>query len=271
MTHIGKIGRLSQTRRDQLGQRIEDGLPGVEIIDWLNQQPDVHQVLADHFDGHPITEQNLSDWRTSGHLEWRRQAEASQTLRALAEEAAELQDLATRRQLIDQFALVLIVELYRQGMQLLAAETDPEKRWQRLCRINRELAQLRRLDLATARQRMDEERNQKEIHQNPEAGPRSGFAIETPASGGEPATSRERPTPSAALPIGLPNETHSSTTPAPKAAPAPAVSRPTRPATPSTQPKSRPNLFLPPIDLTVPAKFGLHAGKSNLIVLNHEP
>jgi hypothetical protein len=95
MTHIVKIGRLSQTRRDQLGQRIEDGVPGAEIIAWLNQQPDVQQVLSDHFDGHPITEQNLSDWRQAGHLEWLRREEASQTLRALAEEAVELQDLTT--------------------------------------------------------------------------------------------------------------------------------------------------------------------------------
>ena len=54
-----------------------------------------------------MPEQNLSDWRTSGHLEWRRPAEASQTLRALAEEAVELQDITTLHRSFDQFALVL--------------------------------------------------------------------------------------------------------------------------------------------------------------------
>ena len=246
MTHIGKIGRLSQTRRDQLGQRLEDGAPGVEIIAWLNQQPDVQQVLADHFDGRPMTEQNLSDWRTSGHLEWRRQAEASQTLRALAEETAELQDLTTHRKLIDQFALILIVELYRQGMQLLAAETDPEKRWQRLCQINREFTKLRRLDLATARQRMEAERNQKEMNRDPEASPRSGGAKDSPTARPGRSASQELSAASSILEAAL-------------------RSKVSPPATSGTQPKSQSALYLPPVDLTVPAKLGPYRGKSSLI------
>jgi hypothetical protein len=36
MTYIGKIGRHSKTRRDQSGQRLEDGLPDTEIVHWLH-------------------------------------------------------------------------------------------------------------------------------------------------------------------------------------------------------------------------------------------
>ena len=61
-THTGKIGRLSKDRRHQLALRIEDGLLGSDIVHWLNQQPDVQQVLNQYFHGHPITEQNLSAW-----------------------------------------------------------------------------------------------------------------------------------------------------------------------------------------------------------------
>jgi hypothetical protein len=268
MTHIGKIGRLSQTRRDQLGQRLEDGVPGVEIIAWLNQQPDVQQVLADHFDGRPMTEQNLSDWRTSGHLEWQRREAARHTMEALADEAAELQDITTLHRTFDQFTLLLIAELHRLGLQLLAAETDPLKRWQQLCQINREFTRLRRLDLAAARQRMNEERNPTEIHRDLEAshGPRCA----EDSSNTRPGHSADQKLPAApsALEVGLRSKITPPTTPAPNATPVPAVARPTPPATPSRQQKSHSALFLPPIDLTVPAKLGLNIGKSSLIGVN---
>src|SRR5580698_4446633 len=57
-TRIGKIGRLSKERRNELGQRIEDGLPGMEIVQWLNAQPDVQKILQAQFAGRPISEQN---------------------------------------------------------------------------------------------------------------------------------------------------------------------------------------------------------------------
>ena len=48
-THTGKIGRLSKDRRHQLALRIEDGHPGADIVQWLNQQPDVQKILQDQF------------------------------------------------------------------------------------------------------------------------------------------------------------------------------------------------------------------------------
>jgi hypothetical protein len=249
MTHTGKIGRLSQARRDQLGQRIEDGVPGVEIINWLNQQPDVQQVLSDHFDGRPISEQNLSDWRQSGHLEWLRREAARHTMEDLADEAAELQDTTTLHRTFDQFALVLIAELHRLGMQLLAAETDPQKRWQCLCQLIREFSKLRRLDLAAARQRTDEERRQEAVDRSPEAGPRPHCAEDSPATRPRPSADQELPAAPNTLEAALRSPINS-------------------PATSSTQPKSRSTLFLPPVDLTVPAKLGLNPGKSSLIGVN---
>jgi hypothetical protein len=120
MTHTGKIGRLSQARRDQLGHRLEDGCTGIEIVDWLNEQPDVRRVLTDHFGGRPITEQNLSDWRQSGHVEWVHREEARQAMANLAEQGDDVQDLIGARHLADEFALVVLAQIHRFSRLLLS-------------------------------------------------------------------------------------------------------------------------------------------------------
>jgi hypothetical protein len=158
MTHTGKIGRLPTTLRDQLGHRLEDGLPGTEILAWLNQLPEVQEILDDHFDGRPITEQNLSDWRQAGHLEWIRREEARQAIVGLAEQADDVNDLVGGRHLVDEFALVVVAEIHRLSRLLLSDEVDLEKRWQRLREINRELGQLRKQDHEASKLRLAEER-----------------------------------------------------------------------------------------------------------------
>jgi hypothetical protein len=145
-THTGKIGRLPHAIRDQLGHRIEDGRPGAEIVQWLNDQPQVKTVLAEFFGGRPINEQNLSDWKQSGHLDWLRRQDSSEAAQRLVEFAADLEHTSGTRSLCDRFAVVLAAEMMRVGMALFDAETDLEKRWKRLCEIQRQLSQLRRDD-----------------------------------------------------------------------------------------------------------------------------
>ena len=72
-THIGKIGRLSQSRREELGERMEDGQTGKELAEWLNSLPDVQALLKEKFGGLPGNEQNTCPTGGSlGHLEWLR-------------------------------------------------------------------------------------------------------------------------------------------------------------------------------------------------------
>jgi len=163
MTHTGKIGRLPTTLRDQLGHRLEDGLTATEILDWLNQLPEVQQILDDHFDGRPITEQNLSDWRQAGHLEWIRREEARQAIVGLADQVDDVHDLVGDRHLVDSFALVVVAEIHRLSRLLLSDEVDLEKRWQRLREINRELAQLRKQDHEASKLRLAEDRCAMEV------------------------------------------------------------------------------------------------------------
>jgi hypothetical protein len=163
MTHIGKIGRLPKAIRDELGVRLEDGLPGSEIVQWLNSLADVQDVLQRYFQGRAITEQNLSEWRQAGHQDWLRRQDASDTARNFLESAQDLEELAGERGLSTRFASIFAVELTRLAMALLEPETDPEKKWQRLCEIHRELSRLRRDDDRAARTLIEQERWQYEF------------------------------------------------------------------------------------------------------------
>jgi hypothetical protein len=163
MTHIGKIGRLPQDIRNQLGQRIEDGLPGTEIVHWLNSLPDVQQVLKDHFGGRPITEQNLSEWKQTGHPEWLRRQEARLAALQLIEDSDEWESASDDRPMSDRLATVLSVEMVRLAMTLLEQETDPEKRWQRLCAVHQVLSQMRRDDHRALQMRIKQEQWEQEL------------------------------------------------------------------------------------------------------------
>lgn len=78
MTRNGKIARLPKDIREELNRRLEDGEAGVRLIEWLNGLPEVVKVLAEEFEGVPINDVNLSQWKNGGFLDWqaRQRAEA---------------------------------------------------------------------------------------------------------------------------------------------------------------------------------------------------
>jgi hypothetical protein len=69
-TGNGKIANLPSQIRDELNWRINDGDEGKELVEWLNAKPEVIEVVTKLFDGKPISEQNLSQWRTHGYRKW---------------------------------------------------------------------------------------------------------------------------------------------------------------------------------------------------------
>jgi hypothetical protein len=74
----GKIARLPLEIRERLNIRLADGEPGNRLVEWLNSNPDVMKVMVEHFEGRPITDGNLSEWRAGGYeigwirLDWAR-------------------------------------------------------------------------------------------------------------------------------------------------------------------------------------------------------
>ena len=88
-----KIGRLPFAIRNELNERIRDGVGGSEILAWLNADKETRKILRELKAGE-INAQNLTDWRSSGYRDWledqgqadriRRLAEISQTLASAA-------------------------------------------------------------------------------------------------------------------------------------------------------------------------------------------
>jgi len=66
----GKIARLPRAVREQLNVRLDDGQEADEILPWLNDLPEVRQIITERFSGVPISPQNLSAWRQGGFQEW---------------------------------------------------------------------------------------------------------------------------------------------------------------------------------------------------------
>jgi len=66
----GKIARLPLLVRALLNQRLADNEPGPAILDWLNALPQTRSLVADSFQGVPISLQNLSQWRLGGFVRW---------------------------------------------------------------------------------------------------------------------------------------------------------------------------------------------------------
>jgi hypothetical protein len=66
----GKIAKLPYSVRDDLNQRMDNGEDGAQLLDWLNELPEVQESLKASFGGVPISKQNLCEWRQGGFREW---------------------------------------------------------------------------------------------------------------------------------------------------------------------------------------------------------
>ena len=152
----GKIARLPYAVRKELNQRLRDGEPGGQLVDWLNGLPQVQSILATQFKGHPIQKQNLSQWRMGGHQDYLKEEQTRQELRTFLEEVKGLQEEA-QDGLTDQMAFFLAVQIALELKQLKSAPDGVEKakRWREL---SDSLVALRRGDLAMERIRLQREK-----------------------------------------------------------------------------------------------------------------
>ena len=160
---------MPRDTRQILGERIEDGVPNKELVKWLNESTVVKGILELRFGGRAITEQNLSEWKQTGHVEWRRREErralALQLTEQRDEEALEPDESVAEKEISDRLGRELGMELARLAMALVEQEGDTETRWKRLCEVNREVSQMRRDDHRAERTRIARERWKHELEQ----------------------------------------------------------------------------------------------------------
>jgi len=168
--HIGKIGRLPREIREQLSQQLEEGIPNKELVVWLNGLEDVEEVLRLRFGGRAITEQNLSEWKQTGHAEWLRREERRALALQLTEPASEEdEESAGEQQISDRLARTLALEMARLAMELVEQDGDTESRWKRLCGVYQELAKVRCDDHRAERLRLQREKWEHELELEAEA------------------------------------------------------------------------------------------------------
>lgn len=90
MARQGKIARLPFAVRNRICEMLEDGLPAIEILAYVNASPEWAEVKSRcHFSG-DVNQQNLSDWRRGGYLEWRSERARVERLREVAETACHI-------------------------------------------------------------------------------------------------------------------------------------------------------------------------------------
>ena len=153
MTRNGKIARLPDAIREQLNQRLLDGKQGKDLVEWLNGLPEVQTVMQASFEGRPITEDNVSEWKNGGYLVWASGQRMWNTVCSFMDGTTALRG-AAKGGLTDRMALMLAAAMAGQMQQL---ETLPDgiekaKIWREL-RIS--LLALRRSELYAERLKIE--------------------------------------------------------------------------------------------------------------------
>jgi len=145
MTRTGKIARLPREIREKLNRRLENGVPGVEVVAWLNALPKVRKVLTLFFDGNPINEQNLSDWKQGGYLDWQKQQDSLELAREWSANVDDLKDLPGGS-LSDKASVLLGMHYLRMIEAMSPTIGEKPEDWQRLRELCHDLVALRRGD-----------------------------------------------------------------------------------------------------------------------------
>jgi hypothetical protein len=158
MSRTGKIARLPSRIRHLLNRRLDDGEQGKDLVLWLNALDEVKTLLTADFGGRPISEQNLSEWKQGGFLDWQRQQDTSADLRELVEFSEELSCVPGDPSVADRIAAVFAAELAVETRKLLRQTADPAQRCQLLCQAISSIRLLRDGDYKSSRERRQSER-----------------------------------------------------------------------------------------------------------------
>ncbi len=145
-TRTGKIARLPRAVREELNQRLSDGESQKLLVGWLNARPEVQALLATHFKGAPITEQNLTDWKQGGYEDWLRFQSTRDWVRQLVDRSSDLAEETDNIAVSDWLSAPVAIVLGRY-IQRLANEEPPTFEQQRnILALTRELTRLRNGD-----------------------------------------------------------------------------------------------------------------------------
>ncbi|HWB02497.1 MAG TPA: hypothetical protein VG796_05685 [Verrucomicrobiales bacterium] len=150
MNRTGKIARLPHPLRTSINHRLDRNDPGRKIITWLNSLPAVKKILRELFHNKPITEQNLSEWRNGGYLEWQIRRDFFEDTRESLHDAAELEEISPL--MADHAARLLSARILNAVRKWNGELDDPSlANLKHLSGLLRAIATLRRGDHSAAR------------------------------------------------------------------------------------------------------------------------
>jgi hypothetical protein len=164
MARKGKIARLPFVIRDEVNRHLKNNKPSKKIVDWLNGLPEVQQILHDEFDGAPINERNLSNWRKGGFIDSQEALDVKSARRIIMEAHPAL-IASVQGGLSDRIAVLFAAHMLKEWQSLDSVTDTKEKAvlWREL-RLG--LAAMRRYEYYTAKYRaefgeMEQERLEK--------------------------------------------------------------------------------------------------------------
>ncbi|MDR3404929.1 MAG: hypothetical protein P4L99_20665 [Chthoniobacter sp.] len=144
-TRNGKIARLPKAIRDELNQRLQDGIEGKSLVEWLNGLPEVQSLVQTQFDGYPIREQNLSQWKKGGYRDWVHLQQALELARHLYEGTDELSAVQKDPRRLSEVLALWTASRYTVSTREIA-DTKGREGWQRLREMCTDVIKLRRID-----------------------------------------------------------------------------------------------------------------------------
>jgi hypothetical protein len=155
-TRNGKIARLPLEIRDRLNARLADGEPGSRLVEWLNSNPAVLQVMQEQFDGRPINENNISEWRQGGYEEWVTLRSFLDETRILSENAGEIAETGISYDHLHMVLLAYHAHLLQNWM--IMPENDFKRKLDALRKLTASIMNMRRAELQKARLQLQRER-----------------------------------------------------------------------------------------------------------------
>lgn len=153
----GKIARLPLEIRQQLNDRLRNGEPGAQLVNWLNSLPEVQAAMQAEFDAKPIREQNLSQWRKGGYAQWLEMQEAVERAGPVAAEANKFAEAAGKpvTDVMTTWLSARYVIASKQWEDAHRDSPDHHARFLRMRALCRDFVALRRADHQAERLKLD--------------------------------------------------------------------------------------------------------------------
>jgi hypothetical protein len=153
-TRTGKIARLPRAIREQLNRRLRDGEMQSKLVEWLNSLPETLIMLAAEFEGRPVNEQNLSEWKAGGYRDWVALQESLEMIRELSDNTTELR-AASDELLTDKLAVWLAARYIAVARTLSGADNADAEQWRRLREFCSDVVALRKGDHSQERLKLE--------------------------------------------------------------------------------------------------------------------